>query len=171
MSGYANNTGVLGNIHNSTGWTSYWCSEVFIKWVILLLISIKQPQLSVEQFSAISLSPQQHFGSILSMVINCCQLKQLIRFYYCRNRALIVPLQLNYDHWLLRLMCGSVEVKTLYCGRHQAKACLVSRFGCERAGTRFSVRGVDDDGHVAGFFETEQVYNIVERHYFCIEVY
>lgn len=72
----------------------------------------------------------------------------------------MVPLQqygVNYDRWLLRLMCGSVEVKTLYCGRHQAKACLVSRFGCERAGTRFSMRGVDDGGHVAGFFETEQV--------------
>lgn len=72
----------------------------------------------------------------------------------------MVPLQqygIDYNRWLLRLMCGSVEVKTLYCGRHQARACLVSRFGCERAGTRFSMRGVNDDGHVAGFFETEQV--------------
>ena len=77
-----------------------------------------------------------------------------------RNRALLAPLiqyGIDCDHWMLRLMCGSVEVKTLYCGRHQARACLISRFGCERAGTRFSVRGVDDNGHVAGFVETEQV--------------
>ena len=76
----------------------------------------------------------------------------------------MVPLQqygINNSRWLLRLMCGSVEVKTLYCGRHQARACLISRFGCERAGTRFSVRGVDDEGHVATFFETEQVRNVV----------
>ena len=77
----------------------------------------------------------------------------------------MVPLQqygIDNSRWLLRLMCGSVEVKTLYCGRHQARACLISRFGCERAGTRFSVRGVDDGGHVATFFETEQVRNDCE---------
>lgn len=87
-------------------------------------------------------------------------LNKPIKLCYCRNRALMVPFQqygINYSRWLLQLMCGSVEVKTLYCGRHQAKACLISRFGCERAGTRFSMRGIDDDGYVAGFFETEQV--------------
>lgn len=79
----------------------------------------------------------------------------------------MVPLQqygIDCNRWLLHLMCGSVEVKTLYCGRHQARACLISRFGCERAGTRFSVRGVDDDGHVASFFETEQVF--IKKIYF-----
>ena len=81
-------------------------------------------------------------------------------FSICRNRALLAPLihyGIDCDHWMLRLMCGSVEMKTLYCGRHQARACLISRFGCERAGTRFSARGVDDNGQVAGFVETEQV--------------
>jgi len=31
------------------------------------------------------------------------------------------------------------------------------RLSCERAGTRFNVRGVNDDGAVANFVETEQV--------------
>jgi hypothetical protein len=54
-------------------------------------------------------------------------------------------------------MCGGVEIKTVYIGTKQAKACLISRLSCERAGTRFYVRGTNDEGHVANFVETEQV--------------
>lgn len=61
--------------------------------------------------------------------------------------------------WLLKVMCGGVEVRTIYAAHRQAKACLISRLSCERAGTRFNVRGVNDDGHVANFVETEQVCN------------
>ncbi|XP_012926750.2 synaptojanin-1 isoform X15 [Heterocephalus glaber] len=63
----------------------------------------------------------------------------------------------NCDDWLLRLMCGGVEIRTIYAAHKQAKACLISRLSCERAGTRFNVRGTNDDGHVANFVETEQV--------------
>ena len=42
-------------------------------------------------------------------------------------------------------------------GAKQAKACVISRLSCERAGTRFNVRGTNDEGHVANFVETEQV--------------
>ena len=55
------------------------------------------------------------------------------------------------------MMCGAVEIKTVYVGKTQAKACLISRLSSERAGTRFYVRGTNDDGHVANFVETEQV--------------
>ena len=34
---------------------------------------------------------------------------------------------------------------------------MISRLSSERAGTRFSCRGVNDAGHVANFAETEQV--------------
>ena len=54
-------------------------------------------------------------------------------------------------------MCGNVQIRTVYVGAIQAKACLISRLSCERAGTRFNVRGTNDDGHVANFVETEQV--------------
>lgn len=54
-------------------------------------------------------------------------------------------------------MCGGVEIRTIYAGHRQAKACLISRLSCERAGTRFNVRGTNDDGNVANFVETEQV--------------
>ena len=35
---------------------------------------------------------------------------------------------------------------------------LISRLSCRRAGTRFNARGIDDDGNVANFVETESVY-------------
>ncbi|NXG25367.1 SYNJ1 protein, partial [Grallaria varia] len=80
------------------------------------------------------------------------------RFFW--NQSLHLHLKhygVNCDDWLLRLMCGGVEVRTIYAAHKQAKACLISRLSCERAGTRFNVRGTNDDGHVANFVETEQV--------------
>nr|OQO16290.1 hypothetical protein B0A51_17157 [Rachicladosporium sp. CCFEE 5018] len=36
---------------------------------------------------------------------------------------------------------------------------LISRLSCRRAGTRFNSRGIDDDGNVANFVETETIFN------------
>ncbi|XP_063558684.1 synaptojanin-1 isoform X19 [Gorilla gorilla gorilla] len=86
-----------------------------------------------------------------------------VRVWGCRcalNQSLHLHLKhygVNCDDWLLRLMCGGVEIRTIYAAHKQAKACLISRLSCERAGTRFNVRGTNDDGHVANFVETEQV--------------
>ncbi|XP_066555917.1 synaptojanin-1 isoform X2 [Amia ocellicauda] len=80
------------------------------------------------------------------------------RFFW--NQSLHLHLKhygVNCDDWLLRLMCGGVEVRTIYAGHKQAKACVISRLSSERAGTRFNVRGTNDDGQVANFVETEQI--------------
>lgn len=84
-----------------------------------------------------------------------------------RNQSLHLHLQhygVSCDDWLLRLMCGGVEIRTIYAAHKQAKACLISRLSCERAGTRFNVRGTNDDGHVANFVETEQVPRVLLLH-------
>jgi hypothetical protein len=39
-----------------------------------------------------------------------------------------------------------------------ANLTLISRLSCRRAGTRFNARGIDDDGNVANFVETETVF-------------
>lgn len=39
-----------------------------------------------------------------------------------------------------------------------ASLTLISRLSCKRAGTRFNSRGIDDDGNVANFVETETIY-------------
>ena len=86
------------------------------------------------------------------------------RFFFVscvfRNHALHLHLQrfnIDCNEWLARIMCGYMQIRTVYVGSSQAKACLISRLSCERAGTRFNVRGTNDDGHVANFVETEQV--------------
>ena len=63
---------------------------------------------------------------------------------------------IDANRWLLKAMCGSVEIRTVYVGSKQAKAAVISRLSSERAGTRFQTRGVDDSGHVANFAESEQ---------------
>ncbi|XP_063401650.1 synaptojanin-1-like isoform X1 [Mytilus trossulus] len=80
------------------------------------------------------------------------------RFFW--NRMLHVHFQrfnVDCDQWLFKVICGGVEIRTIYASHRQAKACLISRLSCERAGTRFNVRGANDDGNVANFVETEQV--------------
>ncbi|KAM5179819.1 synaptojanin-1 isoform 2-T2 [Mantella aurantiaca] len=80
------------------------------------------------------------------------------RFFW--NQSLHLHLKhygVNCNDWLLRLMCGGVEIRTIYAAHKQAKACIISRLSCERAGTRFNVRGTNDNGQVANFVETEQV--------------
>ncbi|XP_064158265.1 synaptojanin-1-like [Anguilla rostrata] len=80
------------------------------------------------------------------------------RFFW--NQSMQLHLKhygVDCDGWLLRLMCGGVEIRTVYAGHQQAKACVISRLSSERAGTRFNVRGTNDDGQVANFVETEQV--------------
>eukprot|EP01137_Pigoraptor_chileana_P028692 Opistho-2@12899 len=62
--------------------------------------------------------------------------------------------------WVLPVMRGSIELRTVYAGHKQAKAALISRLSCERAGRRFITRGVDDDGNVANFVETEQALSV-----------
>lgn len=72
------------------------------------------------------------------------------RFFW--NRMLHIHLLrfgVDCAFWLLKAMCGSVEIRTVYAGSLQAKVAILSRLSCERAGTRFNVRGTNDEGHVA----------------------
>lgn len=83
------------------------------------------------------------------------------RFFW--NRMLHLHLErfgVDCDQWLIKTMCGSVEFASLYMNNHTPKILMVSRLSCERAGTRFMVRGVNDGGHVANFVETEQLIHI-----------
>jgi phosphatidylinositol-bisphosphatase len=52
-------------------------------------------------------------------------------------------------------MCGGIEKSRN--PNDEIDLWLISRLSCERAGTRFNVRGVNDDGAVANFVETEQI--------------
>ncbi|KAK6622419.1 hypothetical protein RUM44_002230 [Polyplax serrata] len=101
-------------------------------------------------------------GEALDLTL-CAQRRKITsttdnRFFW--NRMLHIHLlrfSVNCTQWVLKAMCGSIEIRTVYVGHRQARACIISRLSCERAGTRFNVRGSNDDGHVANFVETEQL--------------
>lgn len=50
----------------------------------------------------------------------------------------------------------TIHARTKVAGQ-LARLSLISRLSCRRAGTRFNARGVDDDGNVANFVETETI--------------
>lgn len=80
------------------------------------------------------------------------------RFFWNRMMHVhLVRFGVECNTWLVKAMCGSVEIRTVYVGHRKALAAVISRLSCERAGTRFNVRGTNDEGHVANFVETEQV--------------
>eukprot|EP01113_Clastostelium_recurvatum_P037399 TRINITY_DN5460_c0_g1_i1.p1 TRINITY_DN5460_c0_g1~~TRINITY_DN5460_c0_g1_i1.p1 ORF type:complete len:1122 (-),score=279.01 TRINITY_DN5460_c0_g1_i1:32-3397(-) len=66
--------------------------------------------------------------------------------------------------WCVVLINGFVETKQ--CGHINGKTLdlvLVSRRARFRAGTRYNMRGIDDDGNVANFVETEQI-GVIDGH-------
>ena len=63
------------------------------------------------------------------------------RFFW--NRMLHLPYiraGISTPTWLLRVMFGSVEMRTVYVGSKQAKAVIISRLSSERAGTRYKCK-------------------------------
>uniref|UniRef100_A0A034WEB6 Phosphatidylinositol-3-phosphatase SAC1 n=1 Tax=Bactrocera dorsalis TaxID=27457 RepID=A0A034WEB6_BACDO len=76
----------------------------------------------------------------------CAQRRQKIsetdnRFFWNRMMHIhMLRFGVDCQSWLLKAMCGSVEVRTVYVGAKQARAAIISRLSCERAGTRFNVR-------------------------------
>lgn len=47
---------------------------------------------------------------------------------------------------------------------------IISRLGSARAGTRFNMRGVDDDGNVANFVETETIFKTKDSCFSFVQV-
>lgn len=52
---------------------------------------------------------------------------------------------------------AAFDIRPVSVGIHQLRLCLISRRSRYRAGTRYFRRGVDSEGHVANFNETEQI--------------
>ncbi|PNS17746.1 hypothetical protein CAC42_3141 [Sphaceloma murrayae] len=57
----------------------------------------------------------------------------------------------------LTVPAASAPVSTNFSGM-PSTITLISRLSCRRAGTRFNARGIDDDGNVANFVETETAF-------------
>ncbi|TFK41302.1 inositol/phosphatidylinositol phosphatase [Crucibulum laeve] len=63
----------------------------------------------------------------------------------------------DLSQYILPVMYGTFDLRPAFLhGRHM-QLCLISRRSRFRAGTRYFRRGIDHDGHVANFNETEQL--------------
>ena len=67
--------------------------------------------------------------------------------------------------FLLPLIHGFVSINKVNVNNKQLEFGLISRRSCLNAGTRFNVRGADDQGNVANFIETEQF--LIYQDYRC----
>lgn len=64
---------------------------------------------------------------------------------------------LDYCHFLTTVIRGYSETLTTVIDGKTCEMTIISKQSWKRAGTRFNVRGVDDDGNVANFVETELI--------------
>ncbi|KAI0343986.1 hypothetical protein BDW22DRAFT_1327329 [Trametopsis cervina] len=63
----------------------------------------------------------------------------------------------NLSPYILPIIYGTFDIRPARVNGHHIRLCLMSRRSRYRAGTRYFRRGIDRDGHVANFVETEQV--------------
>ncbi|KAI9474803.1 SacI homology domain-containing protein [Zychaea mexicana] len=66
-------------------------------------------------------------------------------------------MDLDRGGFLVFAIRGYVGVETVSLENEKYELSVISKLSCKRAGTRFNSRGIDDNGHVANFVETETV--------------
>ncbi|XP_070502747.1 phosphatidylinositide phosphatase SAC2 isoform X1 [Chironomus tepperi] len=69
-------------------------------------------------------------------------------------------LKLEDQFWTLPIIQGFVQVEQCVIDNECFTLALVSRRSRFRAGTRYKRRGIDEDGHVANYVETEQILSL-----------
>jgi hypothetical protein len=62
--------------------------------------------------------------------------------------------------WMVVCICGYVGIASQNLSNSDITLILISRRSIFHAGTRYNTRGIDDEGHVANFIETEQMIKI-----------
>lgn len=66
-------------------------------------------------------------------------------------------MDLDRGGFLVFAIRGYVGVEIVDVDNEKYELSVISKLSCQRAGTRFNTRGIDDNGHVANFVETETV--------------
>lgn len=107
--------------------------------------------LQIEQNSEISLWEEcdERFFWNKSMISELLEFRRLLP---PQERTLM-----DKEHLLVMVINGFVEEKLAQMRSESIKMMIISRISCKRTGTRFNMRGIDDDGMVANFVETEQI--------------
>lgn len=71
---------------------------------------------------------------------------------------------LDNDQFLTTVIRGFAQTQDAHVHGKPCQLTIISKQSWKRAGTRFNVRGVDDDGNVANFVETEIILNNTFNH-------
>ncbi|KAF8446152.1 SacI homology domain-containing protein [Boletus edulis BED1] len=82
---------------------------------------------------------------------------------FLQSRLIDNDIAQDLSPYILPIVYGTFDVRTNYIHGHRIQLCLISRRSRYRAGTRYFRRGVDHDGHVANFNETEQILLVEEQ--------
>ncbi|GME84428.1 unnamed protein product [Ambrosiozyma monospora] len=99
---------------------------------------------------------------------NAFLMEEIIKF---RNNLDDEPKRvLDANKFLTTVIRGYAETMKTNLGRSNGTITIISKQSWKRAGTRFNVRGVDDDGNVANFVETELIYNDSNFLYSFVEI-
>jgi len=79
------------------------------------------------------------------------------RFVWNHHLIKILAVQPELSRFVLPVIQGFISIKKCSIKQSSFDFALISRRSCFRAGTRYYMRGVDDEGEVANFVETEQI--------------
>ncbi|KAH7883796.1 SacI homology domain-containing protein [Phlebopus sp. FC_14] len=82
---------------------------------------------------------------------------------FLQSRLTDTDIARDLSPYILPIVYGTFDLRTVYIHGHRIQLCLISRRSRYRAGTRYFRRGVDHDGHVANFNETEQILLVEEK--------
>jgi hypothetical protein len=95
-------------------------------------------------------------------------LKELLNF---RKHLLdIEKFELDRSGILLVVIQGFVSISNIRTTDEEAQMCLISRLSCKRVGTRYNTRGIDDDGNVANFVESEILFHNNEYYFSFLQI-
>lgn len=79
------------------------------------------------------------------------------RFVWNHHLMRLISVQPELGRFVLPVMQGFVAIKKCTIKQHSFDLVLISRRSCYRAGTRYFMRGIDSEGEVANYVETEQI--------------
>ncbi|RIB17656.1 Endonuclease/exonuclease/phosphatase [Gigaspora rosea] len=115
----------------------------------------------------------------------CTQLRKLLsngHFYFSSDFDLTKTLnvrsklikseqeEMDACGFLVLAIQGFVGIQETTIGSSNVTLSLISKLSCKRAGTRFNIRGIDDDGNVANFVETETILKLPEACFSYIQI-
>ncbi|TDH72095.1 hypothetical protein CCR75_001255 [Bremia lactucae] len=82
----------------------------------------------------------------------------LIASFFVTHACNIMATEQKFYEWLTPMMQAHIELtEKLQVNDKTFRMLYISRRSCKRQGMRFTMRGIDDDGNVANFVETEQI--------------